>query len=155
MAVQAANSSAITVGGALGMCSDKQYLLGGRSLITEPGEWALDSQAGQLYLWPRDEQAMAAGRAKIVACTTKSIFSVEGESYERAEALAGRLTFDGLQLIGSDFSREFPGQCNCNGQQVGAENRHGMIQITNASDVRVTNCRLRDAGYSGVWLEGW
>ena len=45
MAVQAANSSAITVGGALGMCSDKQYLLGGRSLISEPGEWALDSVA--------------------------------------------------------------------------------------------------------------
>ena len=47
--------------------NDKIFLQGDKALISEPGEWALESSSGMLYLWPRDEAAMAAGRAEVVA----------------------------------------------------------------------------------------
>ena len=75
--------------------------------------------------------------------------------YESASARAAGLSFEGLQLIGTDFSREFLGPCNCNGQQIEQSNRHGMVRLTNASDVVVSDCRLRDAGHSAIFVEGW
>ena len=43
----------------------KIYLQGDKALISEPGEWALESSTGMLYLWPRDETAMATGKVTI------------------------------------------------------------------------------------------
>lgn len=97
--VVAVSADAIEVGGALRGCSDKLYVQGSKQLITEPGEWALDSSAGLLYIWPRDEAAMAHGQARVVASTAMSIFDVAGESFTQ---LAGRITFEGLSLIGSE-----------------------------------------------------
>jgi hypothetical protein len=59
--------------------NDKIFVQGDKSLISEPGEWALDSAAGMLYLWPRDEAAMAAGHADVVALTTTRVFDFKGE----------------------------------------------------------------------------
>eukprot|EP00664_Eupelagonemidae_sp_cell27_P002754 gene2754-9943_t len=49
---------------------------------------------------------MRQGKAKVVVATTESVIDVRGESFEPA-GLAGRLTFDGLALIGSDFAPEY------------------------------------------------
>jgi hypothetical protein len=49
--------------------NDKIYVQGDKALISEPGEWALESATGMLYLWPRDESAMAIGKADVVVPT--------------------------------------------------------------------------------------
>jgi len=38
--------------------------------------------AGMLYLWPRNEAAMAAGKAEVVALTTTRVFDFAGSSWE-------------------------------------------------------------------------
>ena len=31
----------------------------------------------------------------------------------------------------------------------------GMVRVENATDIRITGCRLGDAGYSAVFIEGF
>jgi hypothetical protein len=49
--------------------NNKIYIQGAHQLISEPGEWALDSKATPpaVYYWPRDTSAMQNGSAHIVS----------------------------------------------------------------------------------------
>ena len=98
--------------------NDKVYLQGGQSLIGEDGEWALESSTGLVYLQPRDAEAMAAGKAAVVAATTKRVLDIRGEDFSSPSGRVSGLNFDFLTLIGSDFGAEYkvmapsdPGTC--------------------------------------------
>ena len=56
-------------GGGTYAANNKIYLQGAHQLISEPGEWALDSKATPptVYYWPRDTAAMESGTAHIVS----------------------------------------------------------------------------------------
>ena len=84
--------------------NDKIFVQGDKALISEPGEWALESATGMLYLWPRDEAAMAAGKTDVVAMTTTRVFDFKGSSWED---LTTAIDVDGIVVSGSDFASEF------------------------------------------------
>ena len=56
-------------GGGAYKANNKIYLQGAHQLISEPGEWGLDSEAvpPTVYYWPRDASAMEMGGAHIVS----------------------------------------------------------------------------------------
>ena len=132
-----------------GPCNERAFLQGSRALITEPGEWALDSARNMLYFWPSNASAMVAGHADVVIATTKRLLDVRGASYD---APASRLTFERLALLGSDFDHNF--LCDY-WTRTPPQYREGMVRIENATDVQVRGCLLRDAGHSAVCIEGW
>ena len=61
--------------------NNKIYLQGDKSLISEAGEWALEHHTGLLYYWPRNQTAMAAGAAEVVATTTTRVIDFMGTDW--------------------------------------------------------------------------
>jgi hypothetical protein len=86
--------------------NDKVYLQGGTALISEPGEWALDSTTKFVHYWPHDEEVamMKAGELSVVAVTTKVVLDIAGESFSD---LAQGLVFENFQIKGSDFDADY------------------------------------------------
>lgn len=132
-----------------GPCNDKSYVQGSSLFITEPGEWALDSRNGVLYLWPSDEEAMRRGEVDVVAMTTRRILDVRGESFHEP---ASRLNFEQLTFVGSDFDNMF--LCDF-WTRTPVPWREGMVYIENATDVGLLSSSFRDAGHSAIWIEGF
>ena len=136
--------------------NDKVYLQGDKSLISEPGEWALEHRTGMLYYWPRNQSAMAAGTAEIVATTTKRVLDFQGEGWGAGSggAVSG-IDISGIVFSGSDFAPAFwiwtPTD---RGNDTPRELREGMIRFENATDISVSDCALLDAGFSAFWLQG-
>jgi hypothetical protein len=97
-------SVAFEKGGHQYSANNKIYLQGPHQLISEAGEWSLDSTASKLYYWPRDQAAMAAGAAQITATTTARVLDFRGESWEN---LTTGVDVRGLVLSGSDFDSDF------------------------------------------------
>ena len=52
--------------------NNKVYLQGPHQLISEAGEWGLDSASATLYYWPRDAQAMEAGFSSVWESVSRS-----------------------------------------------------------------------------------
>lgn len=138
-------------------CNDKVYAQGGRALLTEAGEWALDSVRGLLYYWPRNQSQWALGRGRAVASTAMRILDIRGSAFERARTRAHSLSFDGLTLSGSDFGSDgyTLWRRGAVPNSTPKKLREGMVRVENASDITLTRCRLLDAGQSAVWIEGF
>ena len=132
--------------------NDKVYLQGPHQLISEAGEWGLDSASATLYYWPRDAQAMEAGTAHVVACQTDRIFDFRGDGWE-ADQLARAIDVSGLVLSGSDFSDNFTLFTRTNDTPL--RFRTGMVRFENATDCSLHDCALLDAGHSAVWMQGF
>eukprot|EP01048_Picozoa_sp_COSAG05_P006790 COSAG05_NODE_458_length_9621_cov_5.309914_2_plen_897_part_00 len=141
--------------------NERIFLQGDKSLISEEGEWALEHKTGRLYYWPRNQSAMEAGISDIVAATTVRVFDIRGSGWEPEER-ASAIDISGLVLSGSDFSADYD-LCVCNAKtdfkhcrtnDTPEEYREGMVRIANASDIRVTDSALLDAGFSAFWLQG-
>ena len=137
-------------GGKQYSANDKIYLQGPHQLISEAGEWSLDSATSKLYFWPRDQAAMAAGTAQIVATTTVRVLDFRGESWDN---LTMGVDVSGIVLSGSDFDSDFLLFNRTNDMPV--RFREGMVRFENASDCSLEDSALLDAGHSAVWLQGY
>ena len=132
--------------------NDKVFVQGSKEFITEAGEWALDSEAGIVYLWPRDQAAMSAGDAVITMATTVRVLEILGEGWE-PENQATAIDFSGLVFSGSDFSSDYLLFTRANDTPV--QSREGLVRIENATDVTVKDCAVLDAGHSAFWLQSF
>lgn len=136
--------------------NDKIYLQGDKTLISEPGEWALEHRTGMLYYWPRNQSAMAAGTAEIVATTTTRVLDFQGAGWGSGDngAVSG-IDISGIVISGSDFAPAYwiwtPTD---RGNDTPKELREGMVRFENATDISVSDCALLDAGFSAFWLQG-
>ena len=144
------------------------YLQGAKSLISEPGEWALDSGAGTLYYYPHPDElaAMENGSLSVFATTATVVLDIRGAGFDSA-SLAHDIVFTGIGVQGSDFGPSFNSDASydsdtspCKRSITQTEaykelHNQGMVRVENASRVAVVDSWLLDAGYSGFWLEGW
>lgn len=128
--------------------NNKVFVQGSKEFITEAGEWALDSEAGVVYLWPRDQATMAAGKAVVTMATTIRVLDILGEGWDVGNQ-ATAIDFSGIVFSGSDFSSHYLLFQRTNDTPV--EFREGMIRIENATDVTVKDCAVLDAGHSVRW----
>eukprot|EP01048_Picozoa_sp_COSAG05_P001138 COSAG05_NODE_37_length_27688_cov_18.080394_10_plen_397_part_00 len=129
------------------------YVQGAKQLISEGGEWALDSRAATLFYWPRDFAAMAAGTLRIVASTSTRILDFRGETWREDGGVVSGVDVEGLVLSGSDFASNFTLFQRTNDTPL--RFREGMVRFENASDCVLRNCALLDAGHSAVWLQSF
>lgn len=135
--------------------NNKVYIQGAKEFISEPGEWALDSEAQMLYLWPRNSAAMAAGNANVVVTTTVRVLDITGEGWTDSTGLASAIDFSGLVVSGSDFSADYLIFTNGRPNDTPQKLREGMVRTENASDITFDGCGLLDAGHSAFWLQGF
>ena len=142
-------------GGWDGICNNRTVLQGSKSFISEPGEWALDSGTGNLYLWPLNASAAEKGLLDVIVMTTPRVFDISGDIVPHngeTGSLAQRLDFQSLTFAGSDYLRTFVGDLWL---RIPAQMREGMVRVENATDITLSGCRLRDGGVSAIWLEGY
>ena len=125
------------------------YIQGSVGLLDEPGEFALDAAGVWLYYWPRS--ALPIETLEVVAPTSERPVSVVGASYAEGRVVSG-LSFRGLSFIGSDAADSwylFP-QDKCN--SVPESMRQGLFFLENATDIEISDCVIKAAGASAVWL---
>ncbi|MCX6879799.1 MAG: InlB B-repeat-containing protein [Verrucomicrobia bacterium] len=127
------------------------------------GNW---SRSGtQLIYQPRN---LPITNQVVVLGTTKDVFVVMGRS---AQQIVSNLVFDGLHLIGSDFTgswpggeSDFPGYTGLyDGVQltnipigvIFPEARHGQFYLRNAQSIVVRNSKLYGAGFMAAFFDRW
>lgn len=126
-----------------GIDAGSRYRLqGARELLTEPGEFYRDEQAGCVYYMPR---ALPIEEQEIVLPLMKSVLVVDG-----GEHIVHDLAFRGLTVEMSDFlpSYRMP-ESNCEREDA----REALVRVTRAERVAIAGCLLRNAGLSGVLLD--
>jgi len=129
-------------------------LLGSPSFIDKPGEWALDSDEGYLYLLPKKPEDLK----NVVRPTVKAIFQCRGAS---AAKRVENIEIRGLELVLTDFNanmRCYSGITE-NGYEyssVDRENtlRTALVAMENARGIKVRFCVLREAPIDAVAIYG-
>jgi hypothetical protein len=148
------NQSAFHVDGS------RYFIQGSLDLLDQPGEFYLDKAAGYLYYWPRDG---AISSQRIIAPRTKTIISVAGAS---DTSRAHDIEFSGLTIEGTDFTTWYRYGWVAAGDSGESHtypaydrqiempiHRTGMVFLTNADHVSITNCVLRNSGYSAIYAK--
>ncbi|GAA1550488.1 hypothetical protein GCM10009789_00340 [Kribbella sancticallisti] len=130
------------------------------SFLDQPGEYYLDSKAGEVYYKPRSGSMDG---VKVLRPTVKSILDLAGES---AEQRLHDVTFDGLGLQYSDFVSWYRNGWVSSGDSGNEHkypeydrqiemprNRFGAIRLTNTSNIDLTRLHLSDTGFTGIYLQ--
>ena len=125
------------------------YLIGSVGLIDEPGEFALDAAGEWLYYWPRS--GLPIETLEIVAPISQRPVSIVGESFVDGKVVTG-LTFTGLSFIGSDGADSWYLFDQKKSNSVPAEMRQGLFFLENASNIEISNCVIRSAANTAIWL---
>ena len=161
-------STDVTFTNGAASANSRLYLQGAKSLISEPGEWALDSAATTVYYYPHPDElaAMENGSLSIFATTATTVVDIRGAGFDAA-SLAHDIVFTGIKVQGSDFGPVFYSDASydsdtspCKRAITQTEaykqlHNQGMVRVENATRVAVVDSWLLDAGYSAFWLEGW
>jgi len=131
-----------------------QYMQGSHTFIDEPGEWALDSESGTLYYYPKSPAEMK----NVVRPTTKAIFQIRGRSDSRP---VRNVVIQGLRLLLTDFNanmRCYAGIVVDGYEYNGADQlntlRTALVTIENARNIQIRFCDLSEAPLSGVSMYG-
>ena len=130
--------------------------------VTE-GNWSKNGT--QLIYQPRN---LPITNQVVVLGTTKDVFIVMGRS---AQQIVSNLVFDGLHMIGSDYTSswpggesDFPGYTGLyDGVQltnipigvIFPEARHGQFYLRNAKNIVVRNSKLYGAGFMAAFFDRW
>ncbi|TLD00054.1 InlB B-repeat-containing protein [Robinsoniella peoriensis] len=121
-----------------------QYLQGAKEYINEPGEWAIAGST--LYYKPLD--GTLPENSEIIAPSTDRIFYLQGTN----ESLVRNITIDGLQLEMNGFGENLLAHAGRKGDKTEEyeSNLKGIVDLDNTSNVTVSNCILKNAGYMAV-----
>ena len=123
------------------------------SLIDEPGEWAVDSTAGKLYYWPKENEDMR--KAKVLAPKAYELVRLQGyDSAKLARTSPGpvvrNVEFDGITM---KYTDRLPEDCWPNNWLFRQwENVDAMVYVQGAEDCTFKNCRMLYSGSYGVTL---
>ena len=130
--------------------------------VTE-GNWSKNGTT--LTYYPRN---LPITNQVVVLGTTKDVFVVMGRS---AQQIVSNLVFDGLHMIGSDYTSSWPGGDSdfpgytglYDGVQltnipigvIFPEARHGQFYLRNAQNIVVRNSKLYGAGFMAAFFDRW
>jgi hypothetical protein len=156
--------------------NDRFYIQGVLELLDQPGEWCLKPDEGYVYCWPLSEPIE---KQLIVAPTVQRVVDICGSAPDKPVT---NLRFENIAFTGSDFCeswRIFSYALKEKDNTIPEPLRHGLITIENArgidvrfceilgaghsavylnysvQDCTVYGCRIEDAGFAGVYLNGW
>ncbi|MCY2924167.1 MAG: right-handed parallel beta-helix repeat-containing protein [Planctomycetota bacterium] len=129
--------------------NDRFYIQGVLELLSQPGQWCLKGDEGYLYCRPRCEPIED---QLIVAPTVERVIDIRGSAPDRPVTA---LRFENIAFTGSDFCgswRIFHYALKERDNTIPEPLRHGLITIENARGVEVRFCQIRGAGHSAVYL---
>jgi parallel beta-helix repeat protein len=129
-------------------------LLGAVQFIDKPGEWALDSNAGDLYLLPKKPEDLK----NVVRPTVKAIFQCRGSSRDKR---IENVVIKGLELVLTDFNatmRCYSGIVENGYEYLNLDRantlRTALVAIENARGIQVLECQLSRAPIDAVSIYG-
>jgi hypothetical protein len=148
-----------------GFTGARYFIQGVLDLLTEAGEFFYDNATGTLYYWPVGNIATVT----VEIPTVQRVFQFLGSS---ETARVSNITLDGLAIEGSDFTSWYrhalvdetdtdPDDPDTHvwqkyGRQMTmVRNRHGLVYLENADHITLYRCKLRNAGYNGVYGYGY
>jgi hypothetical protein len=114
--------------------------------IDKAGEWAVDSTAGKIYLWPK---ADGLATAKVIAPKAYELIRLQGDA--TAQKWVEKVTITGLTLICTDRLPEnlWPEDWI----RRHWEHPDAMVFLQGAKDCVISNNRILDSGSTGVTLD--
>ncbi len=116
---------------------NRYFIEGALEFLDSPGEWFFDSRSATLYYWPR---SLPVGEQEIIVPSARQVILVQGT----LDKPAGNLVFDGLEISICDGLDAYAmGYSPENG---------GAITLDYTKNVTITNCRLSNAGYDGIFM---
>lgn len=127
---------------------DLQYLQGAREFITEPGEWAIEGN--KVYYKPKDANSIE--NSEIIAGTVGNIFTVKGQDEKHVK----NIVISGFSLEMNAFGKNLA--AHARPHNVTAEydtNLGALVYLSNAENITVKECRMSNAGYVGVVMQGY
>jgi len=129
-------------------------LSGYYKFVSTPGDWALDSDEGFLYFYPKQDSDLK----EVVRPTAHAVFRVAGES---SDAHAANISIENMNLKLTDFNanmRSYSGitedgyeYANCDWPNT---LRTALIAMENADNIRVRFCELSQAPINAVSIYG-
>ncbi len=133
-------------GGAIGVnipfgLDARYYIEGMYELLDAPGEFHLDTKTNTLYYWPYEGDPNA--QTEVFAPTVQTIIKVAGTT---GAHLAQNLVFDGLSLEKTDFVRGMRGWFEADSPRI------GTMDMTNAQNIKITGCRFKNTGLTGLFM---
>jgi len=121
----------------------RYYLRNSKDFLDQKGEYYLDESSGYLYYIPRETPI---GDQHIVGAKTKRIFEIKGSS---SSDLVQHIKIEGLTLNTSDFDKNY---YRPNTNYIKVQSQHAIVFLENAKYCTIQNCKILNAGYSGVFL---
>lgn len=128
-----------------------RYMQGSYTFIDEPGEWAVDSDSGTLYYYPKSPAELK----NVVRPTTKAIFRIRGRSESQP---VRHVVIEGLRLVLTDFNANLRCYASVddetglfrNGCDYPNTMRTAIVTIENASNIQIRYCDMSEAPISAV-----
>ncbi len=121
--------------------------------LDEPGEWALDSQAGMLYYWPKSGEP----GDQIIAPMLNELIRVEGVNDasvagQKDQPVRG-IVFEGLRFAHADRQQWLPEDRGLQHDWNMWDKANGLVRFRGAEDCAIRNCTFFDSGSDGVRLD--
>lgn len=121
--------------------------------LDQPGEWALNSQEGILYYWPKS----GAPGDQIIAPALNELIRVEGVNdasvSEKKDQPVEGLVFSGLRFAHADRQKWLPEDQGIQHDWNMWDKANGLIRFRGARNCAVRNCTFFDSGSDGVRLD--
>jgi len=132
-----------------------RHYSGDVEFISGPGEWAVNSDAGYLYYYPKTKKELDT----VIRPTAKSVFTFKGESGKQP---VSNIKIQGLEILLTDFNASMPCYSGTTIDGYERQNadypetlRTSLILMENAKNIQVLDCDLHDAPLHAVSLYGW
>jgi hypothetical protein len=122
----------------------RYYVQGSLGLLRNPGQFHLDEAEGMLYYWPHSGSPEG---ETITAPTITRLLEIKGRDKEQRVRC---LTFSGLSLTNTDFTREYR---MMNDNEEREEHREGLIYLDNVEEISISSCRIMNSGSCGIFLD--
>lgn len=142
-------------------------------LIDRPGEWAVDSQEGKVYYWPKDNEDMSS--VEVVAPCVNELVRMQGD--EEVDAYVHHVVFDGITFAYTDRlpENEWPDEwltrqwenvgatiymsgtrhCGFKDCRILYSGAYGITMNHYAMHNVVERCEIGWTGSGGIFLEGY
>ncbi|MFI6347175.1 right-handed parallel beta-helix repeat-containing protein [Streptomyces sp. NPDC050560] len=137
----------------------RYFLQNSLDFLDQPGEYYLDSKAGELYYWPRGGSV---DDTSVLRPTVKTVFSFAGSS---ATSRVHDVTLDGLSTEYTDFvdwyrngwisagdSGEVHKYPEYERQIEMPRNRFGAVLMTNTRGITLSRMHIANTGFTGVYM---
>ena len=114
--------------------------------IDEPGEWAVDSEKGKVYYYPKEDEDINV--VPVIAPKLNRLVHFKGD--EGNNALVQNVTFDGITFAYTDRlpENEWPDHWLCRQW----ENVDAALYMEGTQNCKVINCRILHSGAYGITI---